>query len=41
MKKWGAGPRQIRYFNNEIYILKQMNHRNIIKLHDIKQTLNN
>ena len=30
-----------KYFNNEIYILKQVNHPNIIKLYEIKQTLNN
>ena len=30
-----------KYFNNEIYILKNVNHPNIIKLHEIKQTLNN
>ena len=30
-----------KYFNNELLILKQVNHPNIIKLHEIKQTLNN
>ena len=30
-----------KYFNNEIYILKNVNHPNIIKLYEIKQTLNN
>ena len=30
-----------KYFNNELYILKQVNHPNIVKLYDIKQTLNN
>ena len=30
-----------KYFNNEIYILKNANHPNIIKLYEIKQTLNN
>ena len=30
-----------KYFNNEIYILKNVEHPNIIKLHEIKQTLNN
>ena len=28
-----------KYFNNELLILKQVNHPNIIKLHEIKQTL--
>ena len=30
-----------KYFNNEIFILRTVNHPNIIKLHEIKQTLNN
>ena len=30
-----------KYFNNEIFILRNVNHPNIIKLHEIKQTLNN
>ena len=30
-----------KYFNNEINILKHVNHPNIIKLYEIKQTLNN
>ena len=30
-----------KYFNNELFILKQVSHPNIIKLYDIKQTLNN
>lgn len=30
-----------RYFNNEIFILKNVDHPNIIKLHEIKQTINN
>ena len=30
-----------KYFNNEIFILKNISHPNIIKLYDIKQTLNN
>ena len=30
-----------KYFNNEIFILKNVNHKNIIKLYDIKQTTNN
>jgi serine/threonine protein kinase len=30
-----------RYFNNEIYILKNVDHPNIIKLYEIKQTINN
>jgi serine/threonine protein kinase len=30
-----------RYFNNEIYILKNVDHQNIIKLYEIKQTINN
>ena len=30
-----------KYFNNEIYILKQVNHPNIIKFYETKQTLNN
>ena len=30
-----------KYFNNELFILKNVNHPNIVKLYDIKQTLNN
>jgi serine/threonine protein kinase len=30
-----------RYFNNEIYILKNIDHPNVIKLYEIKQTINN
>lgn len=30
-----------RYFNNEIFILKNIEHSNIIKLYEIKQTVNN
>ena len=30
-----------KYFNNEIFILRNVNHPNIIKLYEIKQTLNN
>ena len=30
-----------KYFNNEIFILRNVNHPNIIKLHEIKQSLNN
>ena len=30
-----------KYFNNEIFILRNINHPNTIKLYDIKQTLNN
>jgi serine/threonine protein kinase len=30
-----------KYFNNEIYLLKNMDHPNIIKLFEIKQTVNN
>ena len=30
-----------RYFNNEIFILKNISHPNIIRLHEIKQTINN
>jgi serine/threonine protein kinase len=30
-----------RYFNNEIYILKNMDHPNVIRLYEIKQTINN
>ena len=30
-----------RYFNNEIFILKNIEHPNIIRLHEIKQTINN
>jgi serine/threonine protein kinase len=30
-----------RYFNNEIFILKNIEHPNIIKLYEIKQTINN
>lgn len=30
-----------KYFNTELFILKNVNHPNIIKLYDIKQTLNN
>jgi serine/threonine protein kinase len=30
-----------KYFNNEIYILKNISHPNIIKLYEIKQTINN
>lgn len=30
-----------RYFNNEIFILKNVEHPNIIKLHEMKQTMNN
>jgi serine/threonine protein kinase len=30
-----------KYFNNEIYILKNVSHPNIIKLYEIKQTINN
>jgi len=30
-----------KFFNNKIYILKQFNNPNIIKLYEIKQTFNN
>lgn len=30
-----------KYFNNELFILKNVNHPNIVKLYDIKQTMNN
>ena len=40
-KSMVESPKVRKYFNNEIYILKQVNHPNIIKLHDTKQTLNN
>lgn len=30
-----------RYFNNEIFILKNIDHPNIIRLYEIKQTINN
>ena len=30
-----------KYFNNEIFILRNVSHPNIIKLYEIKQTLNN
>ena len=30
-----------KYFNNEIFILRNINHPNIIKFHEVKQTLNN
>ena len=30
-----------KYFNNELYIFKQIIHPNIVNLYDIKQTLNN
>ena len=30
-----------KYFNNEIFILRNVNHPNIIRLYEIKQTLNN
>lgn len=30
-----------RYFNNEIFILKNIDHPNVIKLYEIKQTINN
>jgi serine/threonine protein kinase len=29
-----------RYFNNEIFILKNIDHQNIIKLYELKQTIN-
>ena len=40
-KSMAESPKVRKYFNNEIYILKQVNHPNIIKLYDIKQSLNN
>ena len=40
-KSMAESPKVRKYFNNEILILKQVNHPNIIKLHDTKQTLNN
>ena len=40
-KKLVETPKVKKYFNNEIYILKNVNHPNIIKLYEIKQTLNN
>ena len=40
-KSMVESPKVRKYFNNEILILKQVNHPNIIKLHDTKQTLNN
>ena len=36
-----AEERYIKYLNNELFILKNVNHPNIVKLYDIKQTLNN
>ena len=40
-KSMAESPKVRKYFNNEIHILKQVNHPNIIKLHETKQTLNN
>ena len=37
-KKYAANPKAKRYIDNEIAILKDINHENIVKLYDVKET---
>jgi serine/threonine protein kinase len=37
-KKYAANPKAKRYIDNEISILKDINHENIVKLYDVKET---
>ena len=37
-KKYAANPKAKRYIDNEISILKNINHENIVKLYDVKET---
>ena len=37
-KKYAANPKAKKYLDNEIAILKDINHENIVKLYDVKET---
>ena len=39
-KDFVEDPKYIKYFNNEISILKRLNHKNIVKLESLKKTKN-
>ena len=37
-KKYAANPKAKKYLDNEILILKNIDHPNIVKLYDVKET---